>query len=129
MRHAQMAPSEDPRRGLGRRGEVIAANRLEEAGYRILARNYRCAIGEIDIIAEDGDCVVLVEVRTRRGRSHGTPEESITPAKRERLRQLAEAWLQTQDPPPLDCRVDVVAVELAPNGTLMRVTQVRNALV
>ncbi len=123
-----MGAAEDPRRRLGRFGEAVAARYLERRGYTIVARNYRCPEGEIDLVAREGDCLVFVEVRTRRGRSFGTPEESVTLAKRERLARLAEAYVQALPTPPADYRVDFVAVELAPSGKLLRVTLLRNAL-
>lgn len=123
-----MGPASDPRRRLGRSGEEIVARYLAGHGYTVLCRNYRCPLGEIDIVAQEGDCLVLLEVRTRRGRGHGTPEESITPAKRERLRRLAEAYVQAQEHPPVAYRVDVAAVELSPRGRLLRVSLIRDAL-
>ena len=63
----------------------MAADHLERRGYVIRQRNYRCPVGEMDIVAEDGDCLVFVEVRTRRGREYSTPEESITAAKQVKL--------------------------------------------
>ncbi|MHB1134030.1 MAG: YraN family protein, partial [Chloroflexota bacterium] len=105
----------------------LAARYLVGLGYRILARYLRLPGGEIDILAREGDCLAVVEVRTRRGRSHGTPEESVTPAKQARLRLLAERYLQTL-PEPEPCRVDVVAVELSPAGKLLRLDLYRDAL-
>ncbi len=123
-----MGAAEDPRRRLGRSGEEVAARYLERRGYTIIARNHRCPEGEIDLVAREGDCLVFVEVRTRRGRGFGTPEESVTPAKRERLGRLADAYVQALATPPADYRVDFVAVELSPAGKLLRVSLIRNAL-
>ena len=94
-----------------RRGEALAALFLRVKGYRIEARNWRCSLGEIDIVASQGDTLVFVEVKTRSGRSAGLPEEAVTPAKRHRLVRLAQAYLGRLrgDPPP--CRFDVIAVE------------------
>lgn len=121
-------PLGDPRRDLGRAGEDIATRHLAQLGYEIVARNVRLPGGELDVVAREGDCLVFVEVRARRGRSHGTPEESITPAKQARLRLLAEAYLQALPVPPPNCRIDVVAVEFSPNGRLLRVDLYRDAL-
>lgn len=129
-----LGPTEDKRtattnrRRLGAAGERIAANYLRECGYRIRETNFRCPEGEIDIVAEDGDCLVLVEVRTRRGTSLGTPEESITKAKRQRLARLAEAYTQEKEGLPQDLRIDVVAVEMAAGGKLIRVELIKDAL-
>ncbi|MCL5108698.1 MAG: YraN family protein [Chloroflexi bacterium] len=122
------ARPEDPRRGLGRAGEDLAAEHLRRQGYRLVARNVRLPGGEIDIVAQEGDCLVLVEVRTRRGARLGTPEESITPAKKERLCRLADAYLATLAEQPSGCRMDVVAVEMTANGRLLRVELHRDAL-
>lgn len=123
-----MTARASPRQGLGRRGEELAASHLAGLGYRVLARNVRCPGGEIDIIAADGACLVMVEVRTRRGVSHGSPEESVTPAKQARMRRLAEAYVEALPEPPASYRVDVVAVELSPAGALLRVELITDAL-
>lgn len=117
----------DDRQGLGRRGEELAARHLVAQGYEILARNWRCETGELDLVARDGDCLALVEVRARRGRVLGTPEESITVAKQARLVALAEAYVQEYDWPG-DYRIDVVAVELDRRGRLLRVAHYENAV-
>jgi putative endonuclease len=117
----------DARKKLGRLGESLAADHLEQRGYVIRQRNYRCPIGEMDIVAEDGDCLVFVEVRTRRGREYGTPEESITAAKQAKLVEVAQTYLQEHDWPE-DWRIDVVAVELTRRGKLERVTVIQNAV-
>ena len=100
------------RRKLGQLGEERAASYLEGKGYRILARNVRNWAGEVDLVARDGGTTVFVEVRTRRSRSHGTPEESITRAKARRLVRVAQAYLQERGALEGDWRVDVVALEL-----------------
>jgi len=117
----------DARKKLGRLGENLAADHLERRGYVIRQRNYRCPVGEMDIVAEDGDCLVFVEVRTRRGREYGTPEESITAAKQAKLVEVAQTYLQEHDWPG-DWRIDVVAVELTRRGKLERVTVIPSAV-
>ncbi len=77
---------------LGALGERLAAAHLESKGYRILHRNWRCREGEVDLVAERDGCLVFVEVRTRRGEAHGSPEESVTAAKAARLLAVAEAF-------------------------------------
>ncbi|WP_374314805.1 YraN family protein [Microbacterium sp.] len=77
---------------LGRAGEERAARYLAEAGYDVVARNWRCAAGEIDIVAVDAGTVVVVEVKTRRTEAFGHPFEAIDPRKRARLWRLAMAW-------------------------------------
>jgi putative endonuclease len=115
------------RRGLGRYGENLAAQHLAAAGYAILARNWRTAGGEIDLVVQDGETLVVVEVRTRRGRALGTPEESITPAKRSRLIDLGQAYVQATDWAG-PWRIDVVAVEMDRRGRLLRVDHYENAV-
>lgn len=119
------------RHGLGKRGEDIAVAHLERQGYVIRQRNYRVPLlGEIDIVAEESGQLVFVEVRTRRGRSYGTPEESITVAKKLRLVQLAMSYRQAHSEAslPADERIDVVAVELTPAGRVVRVDVIKNAV-
>jgi putative endonuclease len=121
------SPTADARRGLGALGEELAARRLAAAGYEIVTRNWRCQAGELDLVARHGECLVLVEVRTRRGTVLGPPEESITPAKQARLVTLAETYVQAVDWPG-DWRIDVVAVELDRGGRLLRVDHYENAV-
>ena len=118
----------DPRRGLGRRGEELAVAELTQRGYVICQRNWRCAAGEIDIVAEHEGRLVFVEVRARRGRALGTPEASITPAKRERLIRVAQSYLAEAGVGEVDWRIDVVAVELTSSGRLVRVDLYENAV-
>jgi len=84
------------RGGLGRYGEELAAEHLVAAGLTIVARNWRCREGEVDIVALDGDVLVMCEVKTRRGVGFGTPLDAVTPAKAARLRRLAVRWLADQ---------------------------------
>ena len=84
------------RGALGRFGEQVAAEHLVAAGLTIVARNWRCREGEVDIVALDGDVLVMCEVKTRRGVGFGTPLDAVTPAKAARLRRLAVRWLADQ---------------------------------
>lgn len=105
------------RQALGRYGESLAVRRLTEAGLVVLARNWRCRAGEIDILARDGDALVVCEVKTRRAGPFEHPLAAVTPRKTQRLRALAECWLERQDtPPPGGVRIDVVAVVLPARG-------------
>jgi putative endonuclease len=117
----------DRRQRLGRRGEELAARHLLAKGYQILDRNWRCAQGELDLVARDGECLAFVEVRTRRGRSLGSPEESVSAAKQARLVTLAEAYLQAHEWSG-SCRIDVVAIELDAQGRLCRLDHYENAV-
>jgi putative endonuclease len=79
---------------LGRRGEALACARLTEAGLRIVARNWRCQTGEIDVVAEAPGLLVFCEVKTRRGVGYGTPAAAVNAAKQAQLRRLAGAYLR-----------------------------------
>lgn len=101
---------------VGRYGERVAVAHLEADGMRVLARNWRCPQGEIDVVALDGDCLVVCEVKTRRSPSCGSPAESVTRAKVARLRRLAAAWLAGQDAGYAEVRLDVLSVRCPPRG-------------
>jgi putative endonuclease len=118
----------EDRKKLGRWGEDAAATLLEERGYLVVERNWRChGVGEVDLVARQGDCLVFVEVRARRGRAHGTPEESITAAKQKRLVALVDAYSQAHGWEG-DCRIDVIALELDEGGRLIRRRHIENAV-
>jgi putative endonuclease len=105
-------------RDIGAAGEHIAADWLRAHGMLVVDRNWRCRIGEIDIVALEGTEIVVVEVKTRRGRIGGHPFEAITPVKRSRLRQLAAAWLREH--PAVSARsirIDVIGVRLGLDGS------------
>ena len=116
------------RKQLGALGEKIAAEHLRRLGYKIRETNVRRREGEIDIVAQDKDCLVFVEVRTRTGSDFGTPEESITAAKKEKLISLALAYLQTHSDLPSLWRIDVVAIELDQDGRVSRLELIQNAI-
>ncbi|KQX63731.1 YraN family protein [Angustibacter sp. Root456] len=101
---------------VGRYGEDVAARHLVELGYQLLHRNWRCELGEIDIVARDGDCLVVCEVKTRRSGAFGHPAEAVTSRKAARLRRLAARWLQETGLHPPQVRIDVVAVMRPPSG-------------
>lgn len=113
---------------LGRRGEDAAAAHMARTGYTLIARNWRCAIGEIDLVALMGDQVVFVEVKTRRGGAW-SPEESISPRKAGRLRALAYAYLADASlPAERPWRIDVIAVEVDGAGQITRLEQIEYAV-
>ncbi len=104
-----------PKRGLlnkllGDRGERVATKFLKRKGYRILARQSRSRIGEIDLIAQDGDTIVFVEVKTRSSANAGHPAEAITIAKRRQLTRAALAWLKRRRLLEHRTRFDVIAI-------------------
>lgn len=95
---------------LGRRGEDLAAQFLECAGYTVIDRNWRCARGEIDIVARDGDDTVFVEVKTRSGTAFGHPFEAITEQKLARLKKLARTWWEAHSYRRGVIRIDAISV-------------------
>jgi putative endonuclease len=102
---------------VGQYGERVAAQHLRGAGYEVLDRNWRCRWGELDLVARDGDCVVAVEVKTRRSTAAGHPFEAVTPVKLARLRRLLAEWMSAHEAVSSRAvRIDVVAVLRPPRG-------------
>jgi putative endonuclease len=117
------------RKNLGDAGERRAAVFLEQHGYKILARNFRTRVGEMDLIAEDSDGLAFIEVRTRRGEALGSPEESLTPRKRVRLLTVAQEFLQAHDEyVDRAWRVDLVAIVLDRAGRVARMDVIKGAV-
>ena len=109
---------EDPRRRLGAEGEAEAARHLEAAGYRVLARNVRAGGVELDLVVSKGRTIAFVEVKTRRSRSAGAPEEAVDARKRARLVRGAAAWMREHGARGRRVRFDVVGVEPDGRGAL-----------
>jgi putative endonuclease len=109
---------------LGRYGEDVAARHLVSDGFVVLERNWSCELGELDIIARDGDVLVACEVKTRSSLSHGSPFEAVTERKLHRVQRLALRWLRESGVRPASVRVDVVCV-LRPRTGPMVVEHVR----
>jgi putative endonuclease len=112
-----MTTTAQARRALGRWGEDLAAKCLTEGGLVILERNWRCDLGEIDIVARSGDTLVAVEVKTRTTELFGPPAAAVTPAKATRLRRLAARWLAEHTLTPREVRIDVVAILVPHSGS------------
>lgn len=126
-----MVPSHgtgDYKQKLGQRGEEIAISYLRQQGYTILARNWRCPVGELDIVAREGEMLAFVEVRTRRGSRFGTPEESITLPKQAKLIEVAQTYLQEAGLQDVAWRIDVIAIEAGRRGEVKRLNLIRNAI-
>lgn len=98
------------RRRLGARGEELAASRYADEGFQVLDRNWRCRIGEIDLVLQKGSTLVVCEVKTRSTLAYGSPAEAVTALKRARLRRLAARWLAEHDVHPATVRFDVACV-------------------
>lgn len=116
------------RRETGAHGEKLAQGFLKKRGYRIIETNYRCKVGEIDIVARQKDSLVFVEVRTKRSLVFGTPEESLSYSKRSRMRNAAYQYLRTHENTPESWRIDLVAIELETNGKPRRIEIIENAI-
>ncbi len=104
---------------LGRYGEDVAVGHLEDDGYVVLDRNWRCEIGEIDIVAREGDVLVVCEVKTRSSLRHGSPFEAITERKLHRLERLGMAWMRAHGARPRSMRIDIVSVLRPSSGPLV----------
>jgi putative endonuclease len=106
------APTAAPtaRQRLGAYGEELAARHLSRQGMTVLDRNWRCDIGEIDLVLRDGSTLVICEVKTRSSTAFGTPHEAVTERKVARMRALANRWLRAHQVRPLDVRLDMVCV-------------------
>jgi putative endonuclease len=101
---------------LGKRGEDLAADYLAGTGLVVFARNWRCREGEVDLIATDGQRLVVCEVKTRTGTGYGEPSEGVTPAKAARIRRVTAEWLRTYRVGWCEVRFDVLAVLCPPEG-------------
>jgi putative endonuclease len=104
------------RRAIGGYGEAVAARHLAEQGMVLLDANWRCELGELDLVLRDDDVLVICEVKTRSSVFFGTPLEAIDQTKLDRLVLLGERWLAEHDAHPVDVRVDLVAVLLSRHG-------------
>jgi putative endonuclease len=114
----------EQRNSLGRYGEALAARLLVDDGMVLLDRNWRCELGEIDLVLRDRDTLVVCEVKTRRSAALGHPLEAVTAAKARRLRRLAARWLADHDVHPREVRLDMVGI-LQPAGGEAVVEHVR----
>ncbi|MEI6374815.1 MAG: YraN family protein [Actinomycetes bacterium] len=101
---------------VGRYGEDVAARYVQQCGWQILARNWRSGRGELDVVALDGDCLVVIEVKTRRSVEFGDPLEAITPTKAARLRRLTAAWLEQAGTVRHSVRIDAIGVTIPRRG-------------
>jgi putative endonuclease len=104
------------RSALGAYGEALAARHLTEQGMVVLDRNWRCDLGEVDLVLRDGRVLVVCEVKTRSSLAYGTPIEAVTEQKAARLRRLAARWLADHEVHPDEVRLDIVGVLVPPSG-------------
>lgn len=101
------------RKELASLGEEHAAKHVASLGYRIVKRNFRYGrVGEIDIVAYDGECLVFIEVKARQDYSHGTPESSVDPRKQAQLKRVARMYYYVNSIAEAVCRFDVIAIDI-----------------
>ena len=115
------------KKDLGRRGETLAASFLRRKGYKILARNFQSRLGEIDIVAVDGDTLAFVEVKARWSRKFGLPEEAVNPRKLKAIEKVGDYFRLLHPGLPEAERIDVVAIELDESGKVIRQELIKNA--
>ena len=120
-----MEKKDTRKKATGQEGEDIATVFLKKNGYRISERNYRCPIGEIDIVARDKNDLVFVEVKTRRSTDLGYPEQAVGIKKQKKISQLALWYLQEKKLSGVHARFDVVAIMIQPSGNDIRL--IKNA--
>ncbi|MGE3267595.1 MAG: YraN family protein [Chloroflexota bacterium] len=114
-------------RGVGVRGEELAARHLQQSGLVIIARNVRLSAGEIDLVTHDGQETVIVEVKTRIGDNSTAPDSAVTPAKLARLDRLGDEYMASCGTPDAPWRVDVVAIVLGRDGRVLHLDHLQGA--
>lgn len=111
---------------LGKSGEEIALHYLKRKKYRIIERNFRFFRGEIDIIAYDQKTLVFIEVKTRKSKSFGLPEESVTPSKQRQIRKIAQGFMAKNNLRDAECRFDVISLLINEKGEY-EINHIQNA--
>lgn len=114
------------RQRLGKSGEETVAKYLEKNGYKILIKNYRCKLGEIDIIARDGPDLVFIEVKTRSGLSYGSPAAAVNRRKQRQISRAAQCYLAEQQLFDSPARFDVISL-LSGDSNHQRIDHISNA--
>lgn len=110
---------------LGRFGEALAFKKIKRLGYKKIICNYRCPLGEVDLIATDGDSLVFIEIKTRKGKSVGYAKEAVNARKRRQLSKVALFYMKSNDCCDVKARFDVVAVSLV--GDKPQIEVIKNA--
>jgi putative endonuclease len=113
----------DGRIRTGKKGEDLAVAYLKGKGYRIIERNYKCLFGEIDIVAQDGNTVVFVEVKSRKSEDFGDPQTAVGWEKKKKISRISLKYLEEKHLYPCDARFDVVAVKMLPAGNTIELIQ------
>jgi putative endonuclease len=107
----------------GKKGEDIACAYLKSRGYRIVERNYKCPLGELDIVARDGDAIVFVEVKSRKSEEFGDPQLAVGLKKQKKVSRISLAYLKEKHLYPCNARFDVVAIKMLPDGITIELIQ------
>ena len=115
------------RKETGAKGEKLAARFLKRKGYKIVQRNYRCKLGEIDIIAKQDKTLVFVEVKTRQTAEFGPPQYAVTAAKRRQISRVALSYIKYENLMEQSCRFDVIAVTFPRESRRPRIEHIENA--
>ena len=108
---------------LGKKGETLALKVLKDLGYECIVRNYRCALGEVDLIARDGDVLVFVEIKTRKGKTLGYAKEAVNARKMRQISKAALAFMKANDCCDAKSRFDVVVINLDREGRQIEVVK------
>jgi len=108
---------------LGRQGEELALKKIKRLGYKCITRNYRCPLGEIDLIAKDRDCLVFIEIKTRKGKSLSYAKEAVDGRKKRQLSKVALAYMKSNNCCDAKSRFDVVAINLSEDEPQIEVIQ------
>jgi putative endonuclease len=107
----------------GKKGEDIACAYLKRRGYRIVERNYKCPLGELDIVARDGDAIVFVEVKSRKSEEFGDPQLAVGLEKQKKVSRISLTYLKEKHLYPCNARFDVVAIKMLPDGSTIELIQ------
>lgn len=110
---------------LGRFGEELALKEIKRLGYTVITKNYRCPLGEIDLVARDGDCLVFIEIKTRKGTSTGYAKEAVDQRKMRQISKAALAYMKANNCMDSRARFDVIAINI--NGDRAEIETVTDA--
>jgi putative endonuclease len=112
---------------LGKIGEDYATQFLRKNGYAVLRRNWRCALGEIDIVAQEKDFIAFVEIKTRKSASFGPGYSSVNSAKQLKLIKLAHMYLKRYGLSDRPCRIDIISIDMERDGSVLNIELLKDA--
>ena len=117
----------DSPKEVGAKGEKLAAKFLKRKGYKVIQRNYKCKLGEIDIVAEHNGTIVFVEVKTRQTQEFGSPQSSVTATKRGQISRVALSYIRDKKLVDQACRFDVIGITFPPESRKPEIEHIENA--